>query len=419
MGKTMAEKLLAKASGKTSVSAGDIVIARVDTCMVDDALGPVFIEKELDRLGNPFADKSRVVCIADHLTPSGSVDQAEIVKTARQWAEKHAITYFEGEGPCHQVLAERGYDRPGTLLVGTDSHTVTAGAFGCFGTGIGSTEAVGVIATGEIWLRVPETIAVTWEGELSRGVMAKDVMLRTTKEIGHAGATYLALEFRGGTIRAMEMDERMCLSNMSVETGAKAGLIAPDAVTDAYLRECGCVRPYEKIESDPDARYVRELCFRGEELVPQVARPHAVDNVCDVADAADVPIHQAYIGSCTGGRITDLAIAAEILKGRRVARGTRLLVSPGSKKIYRQAMEQGYLQTILEAGGTVLAPTCGACVGLHSGIIASGENCVSATNRNFRGRMGSYDSGLYLASPATAAASAVTGHLTDPREFLR
>lgn len=419
MGKTMAEKLLAKASGKTEINAGEIVIAKVNTCMVDDALGPVFIEKQLDKLGNHFASKASIVCIADHLTPSATVDQAEIVAATRKWASRHGIAYYEGEGPCHQVLAERGYDLPGTVLVGTDSHTVTAGAFGCFGTGIGSTEAVGVITTGEIWLRVPETIAVCWNGKLSRGVYAKDVMLRTTREIGHAGATYMALEFMGRTIQEMPMDERMCLSNMSVETGAKAGLIAPDAETERYLREHGCTREYTCLTSDADAVYAKTLAFQAEDLAPQVACPHAVDNVCDVADAADVPVHQAYIGSCTGGRITDLAAAAEILEGRRIASGTRLFVSPGSKRIYAEAMRRGYLQTILDAGGTVLAPTCGACVGLHSGIISAGENCVSATNRNFRGRMGSYDSGLYLASPATVAASALTGHLTDPREFLK
>ena len=414
----MAEKLLAAASGRESVKAGEIVMAKVDTCMVDDALGPVFIEKQMAKLGNVFADKSRVVCISDHLTPSGNVDQSEIVATARRWAKKNGIRYFEGEGPCHQVLAEHGYDVPGTLLVGTDSHTVTAGAFGCFGTGIGSTEAVGVISTGEIWLRVPETIQVIWDETLPEGVMAKDLVLYTTKVIGHAGATYMALEFKGDAIRAMPMDERMCISNMSVETGAKVGLIEPDAVTDAYLAAAGCQKTYRHLLPDPDAAYIQTLRFRASELKPQVACPHAVDNVCDVEEAKDVPIHQAYLGSCTGGRLTDFAIASKILEGRHIASGTRFLASPGSKKIYLEAMERGYLKTIIEAGGTVLAPTCGACVGLHSGIIAAGENCVSATNRNFRGRMGSYDSGLYLASPATVAASALTGHLTDPREFL-
>jgi 3-isopropylmalate/(R)-2-methylmalate dehydratase large subunit len=418
MGKTLAEKLLARASGRDSVSAGEIVTAHVDVCMVDDSLGPVFIEKELERLGNRFADKSRVVCISDHLTPSGTTDQAEMVATARRWAEKHGIAYYEGEGPCHQVLGEHCYDLPGTVLVGTDSHTVTAGAFGCFGTGIGSTEAIGVIMMGTIWLRVPETIEVTWNGTLPKGTMAKDIVLRTMKDIGHAGATYKALEYKGSTICDLPMDERMCISNMAVETGAKVGLIAPDEKTDEYLRNHGCTKDYTKLTGDVDAEFCARYSYEAEKLTPQVAQPHAVDNVCDVVECANIPIHQAYLGSCTGGRISDLEIAAQILKGRKVAKGSRLLVSPGSWRVYREAMERGYLETFLSAGGRILAPTCGACVGLHSGCIAAGENCVSATNRNFKGRMGSYDSKLYLASPATVAASAVKGYLADPREFL-
>lgn len=418
MGRTMAEKLLAKAAGLEEVSAGELVTARADVVMIDDALGPWFIEKDFVRLGEVFADKERVVVISDHLVPPGNVDQAEMLACCRRFGSKYGLAYYEGQGPCHQVLAENCYDLPGTLLVGTDSHTVTAGAFGCFGTGIGSTESIGVIMTGEIWMRVPESIEFVWEGELPRGVMAKDLVLRAIGDIGHAGATYKVMEFKGSTIRGLPMDERMCISNMTVEAGAKAGLIAADGVTDAYLREYGNKRPYEKLGSDPDAVYWGRHTYRAEELVPQVACPHAVDNVHPVSEMRSVPIHQAYIGSCTGGRYSDLAIAAEIVEGKKLAGGCRMLVSPGSPLIYRKAIETGVLQTLMEAGAIIVTPTCGACTGLHSGILAAGENCVSATNRNFKGRMGSYESNLYLASPATVAASALAGRLTDPRELL-
>lgn len=250
MGKTMAERLLARAAGLDDVSAGEIVTATVDVVMMDDALGPTFINKEFTRLGEKFADKSRVVLISDHLTPASNVDQSEMLAQARRFAQRHEIAYYEGCGPCHQVLAEKCYDLPGTLLVGTDSHTVTAGAFGCFGTGIGSTEAIGVLMSGSLWLRVPESIEIVWEGELPRGLMAKDLILRTIKDIGHAGATYQAMELKGSTIQSLSMDERMCISNMTVEAGAKVGLIAADEKTDAYLQAHGNTRAYQKIDSD-------------------------------------------------------------------------------------------------------------------------------------------------------------------------
>ncbi len=418
MGKTLAEKILARCSAKSEVSYGDIITAKVDCAMLDDGLGPWFTAEPFKRLGDNVWDSSKAVVISDHLCPSAIVDQAEIVAFTRKWALSHGITYFEGCGPCHQVLGEHGYDLPGTLLVGTDSHTCTAGAFGCFGTGIGSTEAAGVLATGEIWLRVPESILITWEGSLAPRVMAKDIILRTIRDVGHSGATYMAMEFCGGTIRALPMDERMCISNMAVEAGAKAGLIAADEVTLSYLEALGNTKPYAVFQSDPDAYYTKRYSYRAEELVPQVACPHAVDNVADISDVAGTVIHQAYIGSCTGGRLSDLTAAAEILKGRKVASGCRLLVSPGSQKIYKQAIHLGIIDTLIDAGAKILAPTCGACVGLHSGVLAAEETCVSTTNRNFKGRMGSYDSKVYLASPATVAASAIAGELSDPRACL-
>ena len=418
MGKTLAEKILARCSGNESVSAGQIIQGRVDCAMLDDTLGPWYVDPGLKKLGADIWDRSKVVLICDHYTPSGSAAQANVVKFNRDWSREYGIdNYFEECGPCHQILAENGYDLPGTLLVGVDSHTVTAGAFGCFGTGIGSTEMVGVLVTGEIWLMVPESIKIVWEGSLPDRVMGKDIFLRTIRDVGHAGATYMAMEFCGGAIRSLGMDDRMCISNMSVEAGAKAGLIACDDVTESYLKAIGCTKPYYKFESDPDAVYAGALRYKAEELVPQVACPHAVDNVCDVKDMAGTRIHRAYIGSCTGGRLTDLQAAADILRGKKLTRECKLAVSPSSRRVWEQAARMGILNDLSEAGATILAPTCGACVGYHSGLLADGENCASTTNRNFRGRMGSREAGVYLTSAATAAASALTGRLTDPREI--
>lgn len=415
MGKTLAEKILANCCGRDQVSAGEIITAKVDCLMMDDALGPWFADKPFQSLGGKIKNPSGVVVISDHLCPSGNVDQAENVACARRWCKKYGVDYFEGFGPCHQILAEYGYDMPGTLLVGTDSHTCTAGAFGCFGTGIGSTEAAGVLYSGSIWLMVPESLLVRWSGKLQRRVMAKDMILRTIRDIGHAGATYKAMEFAGSAIKDLPMDERMCISNMAVEAGAKAGLIEADEKTGAYLKSIGANRPYTVFKSDDDAYYAGIYDYDAKELIPQVACPHAVDNVHDITEVAGVEIHQAYIGSCTGGRISDLEAAAEILKGRKIASNCRLLVSPGSRAVYREAMKKGIMDILMDAGASILAPTCGACVGLHSGVIAAGERCVSTTNRNFKGRMGSYESEVYLASPATVAASAVEGKLSDPR----
>lgn len=416
MGKTLAEKILARCSGNETVSAGDIVMGKVDCAMLDDTLGPYYVDPGLKKLKADIWDRSKTVLICDHYAPPATVAQANMVKFSREWSKEYQIeNYFEECGPCHQILAENCFSLPGTLMVGVDSHTVTAGAFGCFGTGIGSTEMIGVLATGEIWLRVPESMKICWNGKLGSMVMGKDIFLRTIRDVGHSGATYQAMEFCGETIRNLGMDDRMCICNMSVEAGAKAGLIAADEKTEAFLKAHGNTKPYYKFESDHDAVYTKVLSYQAEELVPQVACPHAVDNVCDVAEAGDVRVERAYIGSCTGGRMEDLRIAARILEGKRLNRNCKLVFSPSSKQVWQQAAREGILNTLSEAGATILAPTCGACVGFHSDVLADGENCVSTTNRNFRGRMGSREAGVYLASAATAAASALTGKLTDPR----
>jgi 3-isopropylmalate/(R)-2-methylmalate dehydratase large subunit len=419
MGKTLAEKILARCAGQEEVFPGDTITANVDCAMLDDTLGPRYVEEGLQKLGGKIWDKGKVILIADHNAPPGTIAQSNIIALTREWSRRYGIErYYEEWGPCHQVLAETGCDLPGTLLVGVDSHSVTAGAFGCFGTGIGSTEMAGVLATGTIWLRVPESMKIIWEGHLPPGVMAKDLFLRTIRDVGHAGATYQVMEFCGSAISRLSMDERMCICNMTVECGAKAGLIMPDEKTAEYLEEIGNEKPYYMMQSDPDAQYREERRFHADELVPQIACPHAVDNVTDLSNAAGTRVQRAYIGSCTGGRLTELKMAAHILKGKKLTRDCILNVSPASRNIYRRAMKEGILEILSEAGATIQAPTCGACTGYHSGVLADGEACISTSSRNFKGRMGSDKAEIYLGSAATAAASAITGRLTDPREFL-
>ena len=420
MGMTMSEKILARASKNSKVSAGDIIWANIDKAMMDDILGPrLEIAEKLEQLNLKIWDKDRVIVISDHYTPPANAKQAEIVKFTREWSEQNGINnYYEFEGPCHQLMVEKGHVYPGEVIVGTDSHTCTYGALGSFGTGIGSTEMIGVLATGQTWLRVPQTIKVNWTGKLASGVMAKDMSLKTIGTIGHAGATYKTIEYLGDGIKNLIMDERLAIANMAVEAGAKAGLMEFDEITREYLSAFGEVADYSYINPDADAEYFSEYNFNANELVPQVSCPHEVDNVSDVMDIKNKKIHQAYIGSCTGGRYYDFKIAAEVLKGKRIAKGIRLLISPASKAIYDRCLKEGLLEILSDAGATILASSCGACLGIHSGAIAAGEVCISSTNRNFLGRMGSTKSEVFLGSPATVAASAITGFITDPREFI-
>ena len=419
MGMTIAEKIIARKAGKAKVSPGEIVIAKVDCAMMDDLLGPwVEIAEGMKELDAAIWDRGKVVIIQDHYTPAATVRQAEILAFTRKWADDHNVAhYYEAQGPCHQILADEGFCLPGTLLVGTDSHSCMAGAFGCFGTGIGSTEMLGVLISGEIWLRVPESIRIDWEGVLPGHVMAKDVILKTIGDIGSSGATYKAMEFTGSAITGLSLDERMCIANMTVEAGAKTGLMAPDQKVFDFLAAIGKT-DYEPVYSDPDAVYGRTLHYDAGTLEPQIACPHEVDNVTAVGNTTGIMLDQVYIGSCTGGRLNDLAVAAQILKGRRIASRVRLLVSPASTKIWMEASKAGILNILAEAGAVILAPGCGACIGLHSGLLASGEVCLSTTNRNFTGRMGSKEAKVYLSSPATAAVSAIEGRITDPRFFL-
>lgn len=418
MGMTISEKILAHAAGVPQTKAGEILWVTVDGAMMDDILGPrVEISEKMTALGATVWDPSKVTIVSDHYTPPANAKQAEIVKFTREWAQKHGVSnYFEFAGPCHQIMVEEGRVGPGQVFVGTDSHTCTYGALSAFSTGIGSTEMLGVLSTGKIWLKVPQSIRISFSGKLPDLVMAKDVTLRTIGAVGHNGATYKAMEFCGNTIQDMEMDERLCIANMAVEAGAKNGIMPYDAVTKTYLEQIHA--PSGTVfESDPDAEYIQSLEFDAKELEPLCACPHEVDNVTEIRKVGKVAIHQAYIGSCTGGRYHDLKLAAELLRGKKIAKGIRLLVSPASRKIWEQCAQDGILAQLSEAGATILASSCGACLGIHSGAIGAGEVCVSATNRNFIGRMGSKDAQVYLASPLSVAASAVTGFLTDPREL--
>lgn len=419
MGMTISEKILAHVSGNTEVYPGDIVIAKVDCAMMDDILGPrVEIADKMKELDAVVWAPEKVTVISDHYTPPANAKQAEIVKFTREWAAENGIEhYYEFAGPCHQVMVEKGRVRPGDLAVGTDSHTCTYGALGAFATGIGSTEMLGVLVTGEIWLKVPSTIRVCVEGQMPAGVMAKDIIIKAIGMIGHDGATYKALEFCGSTFADMPMDERLCIANMAVEAGAKNGIFACDDITLEYMKENG-IEPGTVFNSDEDAVYEKTYYINAAELVPQCSCPHEVDNVAEISSVSEIKIDQAYIGSCTGGRYNDLKTAADFLKGKKIAPGVRLLVSPASSEVWQRCAKDGILSTLAEAGATILASSCGACLGIHSGAIGAGEVCVSATNRNFLGRMGSKQGNVYLASPLSVAASAVTGKLTDPKTLM-
>ncbi len=419
MGKTISEKILARASGNDEVRANDIVICKVDKAMLDDLLGPrVEIASRMEELDLAVWDPERVVIISDHYTPPATIKQAEIVKFTRDWSREHHIdNYYEFAGPCHQVMVEKGHVSPGELVVGTDSHSCAYGALGAFSTGIGSTEMLGVLASGEIWLKVPKSIKVEVVGSMPKGVMAKDIILEVIGILGHNGATYKALEFTGDTIDTMIMDERLCMTNMAVEAGAKNGIIKPDAITKEYLESIGA-EGGNYFESDEDAEYERVIRIDVSKLAPRVACPHEVDHVEPIEHVVGKKFDQAYIGSCTNGRYNDLKLAAEVLKGKKVADRVRLLVSPASKEVWDRCAKEGILTTLSDAGAIVLASGCGACVGLHSGVLAEGEVCLSTTNRNFIGRMGAKGAEIYLASPLTVAASAIVGEIVDPREYV-
>ena len=413
------EKILANASGKQEVSPGEIIEANIDVAMTHDLTGPLAI-KSFRKIGaKKVWNNQKVVVILDHLVPASSVISAGLHKIVRNFAEEQNIKNFYDVGRggvCHQVMPEQGHVRPGEVIVGSDSHTCTYGAFGAFATGIGSTELAAVFATGKLWFRVPEVIKIDVTGNFQKLVTAKDLTLNIVGKIGADGAIYKGLEFGGSTIRDMTVDGRMVLCNMAVEMGAKAGIIEPDQKTLDYVKG-RTDKPFKPVKSDPDAVYERVVDVDVSDLEPQVAVPHSVDNVKPVSEVEDTEVDQAFIGSCTNGRLEDLRSAAQILKGKKIVTSVRLVVIPASQEIYLNALNEGLIKTFMESGATIGNPNCGPCLGGHMGIMAEGEACISTSNRNFIGRMGSTKSFVYLASPATVAASALTGKITDPRKI--
>lgn len=412
------EKILANASGKQEVSPGEIVEANVDVAMTHDLTGPLAIKSFKEIGSKKVWDKNKVVVILDHLVPASSVISAGLHKIVRDFVEEQKIPNFYDVGRggvCHQVMPEKGHVRPGEVIVGSDSHTCTYGAFGAFATGIGSTEMAAVFTTGKLWFRVPEVIKVDVTGKFQNLITAKDLTLKVVGEIGADGAIYKGLEFSGPTMKEMTIDGRMVLSNMAVEMGAKAGLIEPDQKTVDYVK-ARTDKSFTAVKSDSDATYERVVNIDVSDLEPQVAVPHSVDNVKPVSEVEGTKVDQAFIGSCTNGRLEDLRSAAQILKGKQIAKGVRAIVIPASQEIYLNAINEGLIKLFMDAGATVGNPNCGPCLGGHMGIMADGEACISTSNRNFIGRMGSTKSFVYLASPATVAASAITGKITDPRE---
>ena len=414
------EKILAKASGKQVVHPGEILDANVDMVMVHDLTGPLAVEA-FKKIGvQKVWDNKKVVVILDHQVPAESVKAAELHKTMRQFAKDQNLRIYDvGKGGiCHQVMPEKGHVVPGTVIVGADSHTCTYGAFGSFATGIGSTEAAAVFVTGKIWLKVPPAIKVNVKGKFQKCVTPKDLILSVIGKMSVDGAIYKSAEFTGPTIKSMSMAGRMTLCNMAVEMGAKNGIIEPDETTRKFLEgRVKSLPPFEALKSDKDASYERTVEFDVSNMEPQIACPSSVDNVKPVSEVGNVPIEQAFIGSCTNGRIEDLRLAAEVLKGKRVKDGVRALVIPASQEVYRQALNEGLLEIFTDAGAMVCGSACGPCLGGHIGLLAAGEVCVSTSNRNFIGRMGSTQASVYLASPATVAASAVTGKITNPQQL--
>jgi len=414
---TFAEKILTmkQVEPKSIKRAGEIAIVSVDLAAGQDGTTPLAIKVFEEMGGERVWDPSKILFVIDHTYPSSSVEVSNLHKLMRGFARKQGIRVIEW-GIIHQVILEE-YAVPGMLIVGADSHTTTHGAVGAFATGIGSTELAAVMLEGKIWLKVPSTIRVRLEGSLSKGVYAKDIALYVIGEVGADGANYKAIEWTGEALSRLSIESRATLCNMSMEAGAKNAIVEYDAVTEKYLRELGR-SPMAIVRSGRKAEVEDELRAECSKLEPMVAIPSRVDNVRPVREVEGTPIDQAFIGSCTNGRLEDLIEAARILRGRKVKEGVRLIVTPASRKVYMDSLKLGILETLLEAGAVVTNPTCGACVGTHLGVLGEGEVAVSSTNRNFIGRMGHPSSKVYLASPATVAASAVRGAITDPREFL-
>ena len=420
MAQTLAQKIIARAAGKAAVTPGEIVTCKVDLAMMHDSGGPRRVKPMLDRLGAKVWDPGKVVLAIDHYLPANDDESRKIIRIAQDWAKEAGVSRFhDGEGICHVVLPENGYLRPGMLAVGGDSHSPTGGAFGAYMFGVGSTEMVGVLVTGEIWLRVPHTIRIEWTGRLSRGVAAKDMMLTVIARFGLDGGRYEAVEYSGSGVSALGMQERMTLANMTAELGGQAGLVAPDETTREWLAQRGARDVDTRTwQGDADAAVLEHHRFDAGALAPQVAAPHSPVNSKPVSEFAGTKIDLAYIGACTGAKLEDLRMAAKVLKGRRAAKGVRIQVAPASAKDQATAQAEGTLAALIDAGAELLPNACGACAGYGNYLLPENTVAISTTARNFKGRMGAASARVYLGSPYTVAAAAVRGTIVDPRELL-
>jgi 3-isopropylmalate/(R)-2-methylmalate dehydratase large subunit len=417
MAQTLTEKILLAHCDADRVAPGEVILARCDLVMANDVSGPVAFRAMAKMGATKVFDPSKVVMVADHFMPAKDARSAALQKSLKEWSDTQGVTYYgQGRGGIeHTLLAEEGWITPGIVLAGGDSHTCTHGALGAFGTGLGSTDIASCLALGELWQTVPETISVVFTGTKRSFVTGKDLILAVIDRIGVAGGTNKVLEFTGPGAADLSMDERLAVANMAVEAGSETGLFPADDVTAAYL-ETRTERPWRAEHSDEDATFAGEVRIDLDRLPPLVARPHSPGNVVPVADAAGTRIDQVYIGNCANGTMTDLRQTAEMLRGRKVHPDTRAIVVPATQDIYRRALAEGLLDLFVESGAIVSTPTCGACFGGHNGVMGAGENALTTTNRNFKGRMGSGDAGVFLANAYVAAAAAVAGEIVDPRE---
>lgn len=418
MSQTIAEKIISAHCGK-NVKQGQIVIADVDFAIAQDGTAPlainVFETMEQKKIFSP----EKIAFFIDHSAPSPSKEVSTLHKSMRDFALKQNINFYDiGAGVCHVVTVEKGHIKPGSLAVGADSHTCSYGALNAFATGIGSTDFAAVMASGKIWLRVPESIQIVLSGKIPSGVYAKDIVLYLMRKITAQGAVYKSIEFRGEVISALSVESRFTIANMAVEMGAKSGLMEVDEKTKNWLH--GKIKDaIEPVYADSDAVYLKTVEYDISDITPQIACPHSVDNTCPIENVEGTAIQQAFIGTCTNGRLEDLRIAASVLKGKKINPGVRLIIAPASRRIYLDALREHIIVDLVEAGATMVTPGCGCCVGTHSGIPADGENVISTANRNFKGRMGNSNAFIYLASPATVAASAIEGKIADPRKYIR
>ncbi|EKE02781.1 MAG: hypothetical protein ACD_20C00333G0002 [uncultured bacterium] len=418
-GMTITEKILADHAGLDKVSPGDLITAKVDITLANDITGPVAIEEFLKTGVEKVFDAQRVVFVPDHFTPNKDIKSAQNAKMIREFAKKQGLRHYFEVGRLgieHTLLPDNGIVGPGDLVIGADSHTCTYGAIGAFSTGVGSTDLACAMASGETWFKVPETIKVIYKGKLNKWVGGKDLVLHLIGDIGVDGALYKSLEITGPAVESLPIDDRFTICNMAIEAGAKNGIIPPDKITEEYVKN-RTLRPYKFYQSDDNANYSRVIEYNVEDIEPVVAFPHLPENTKPISQVGNIKIDQAVIGSCTNGRISDLKIAAELLKDRKIHPDVRLIVLPGTQEIYLEAMKLGYAEAIVKAGGVFSTPTCGPCLGGHMGILAAGERAISTTNRNFVGRMGHVDSEVYLSNPAIAAASAILGRIASPEEL--